>query len=135
MFALAAWTMLVLMWLAVVRIGAVLRRQAAVADFRSGEADGVPAAVSLANRNYMNLLELPMLFYVGCLLAYVAAEPDAAGTLSTLAWAYVAMRVLHTLVHLAYNNVLHRLTVFAASNVALVTFWVVLFGAVPRSAG
>lgn len=128
-FALAAWTVLVLMYLAVARIAAVLRGQVAVAEFRAGESNAVPAAVSLVNRNYMNLLELPLLFYVGCLTAYVAAEPSAAGTLAALAWAYVGLRVLHTLVHIGYNNVLHRLGVFATSNFVLVTFWIILFGA------
>jgi hypothetical protein len=33
----------------------------------------VPPAVSIPNRNYMNLLELPMLFYVVCIVLYVTA--------------------------------------------------------------
>jgi len=39
---------------------------------------------------------------------------------------YVALRVVHTLIHLLYNNVLHRLIAFAASNFVLVGIWAVV---------
>jgi hypothetical protein len=32
--------------------------------------------------------------------------------------------VLHSVIHLSYNNVLHRLTAFSCSNAALVVLWV-----------
>jgi hypothetical protein len=41
-----------------------------------------------------------------------------------LAWAYVALRIVHSAIHLTYNKVLHRLGVFALSNVVLVALWV-----------
>ena len=41
-----------------------------------------------------------------------------------LAWAYVVLRVLHSAIHLTYNNLFHRLPVFAASNVILVALWI-----------
>jgi len=47
-----------------------------------------------------------------------------------LAWAYVACRALHSLIHLTYNNVLHRLAAFAASNVVLLVIWIRLVLAV-----
>ena len=53
---------------------------------------------------------------------------DAAGL--ALAWAYVACRALHSLIHLTYNNVLHRLAAFAASNVVLLVIWIRLVLAV-----
>lgn len=56
---------------------------------------------------------------------FVAAR--VGGLVLVLAWAYVALRVIHTLIHLTYNNVLHRLTAFAASNGVLGTLWVVFF--------
>jgi hypothetical protein len=66
----------------------------------------------------MNLLEIPVLFYVVSIVAFAAhlADPPAV----VLAWTYVGLRVLHSLVHLTYNNVIHRLVVFAASNGVLV---------------
>ena len=69
----------------------------------------------------MNLLELPMLFYVVCLVLYVTAGASRLGIL--VAWAYVGLRVVHSLIHLTYNHVLHRLFAFTLSNVALVSLW------------
>jgi hypothetical protein len=121
MFLLALWTYLILLWMAVARIRAGSKGAIAPADFALGESARVPVHVRLANRNYMNLLELPVLFYVVCLITYVAgiATPALAG----LAWAYAALRVLHSLVHLTYNHVMHRLAVFAASNFVLLALW------------
>jgi len=42
----------------------------------------------------------------------------------TLAWLYVASRIAHSLVHLTYNNVIHRLAAFSASNLVLLLLWV-----------
>ena len=123
MFALAFWTGLVLLLVPFVRARSALRREIAVDDFRFGESAAVPTHVSIPNRNYMNLLELPVLFYVVCLVLYVTggASSPAIG----VAWTYVALRVVHSAIHLTYNHVIHRLTAFALSNVALVLLWVV----------
>ena len=82
-----------------------------------------PNDFALGNRNYMNLLELPVLFYVVCLCLYVTGQVDSLA--ANLAWAYVVLRAIHSVVHLAYNNVIHRLGVFAISNVVLTVLWVV----------
>ncbi|RSZ42398.1 MULTISPECIES: MAPEG family protein [unclassified Variovorax] len=121
-FALAALTGMVLLLIPFTRVRAVLRREIRAADFRLGESEAVPDAVRIPNRNYMNLLELPVLFYVVCLIFYVAVQPTPAAV--WLAWAYVGLRALHSVVHLTYNHVLHRLGLFAASNVVLVMLWV-----------
>ena len=78
----------------------------------------MPRDVSIPNRNYMNLLELPMLFYVVCIVLYVTAGASIATI--ALAWAFVVLRVVHSLIHLTYNRVLHRLAAFTASNAALI---------------
>ena len=125
MFALAAWTMLVLLLVPAIRIRSALRREVRADDFRFGESATVPPAVSVPNRNLMNLLELPMLFYVVCVLLFVTAGANHLAVV--LAWAYVALRIVHSLVHLTYNRVVHRLAVFATSCVALVVLWVMAF--------
>ena len=94
-------------------------------DFKYGESAGVPGDVSIPNRNYMNLLELPILFYVAGLMYFVAGRVDQ--TALAVAWAYVATRAAHSAIHLTYNNVIHRLTAFALSNVVLAAFWVLFF--------
>jgi hypothetical protein len=121
-FALATWTALVLLLVPLKRFRAASRREVTAADFRLGESPSVPAAVSLPNRNYMNLLEAPVLFYIVCLILYVSATSSANAI--ALAWAYVALRLVHSAIHLTYNKVLHRMSVFAASNAVLVALWI-----------
>jgi hypothetical protein len=123
--ALVLLTFLVLLMIPLRRFRAASAGLVTAEDFRFGESPAVPPAVSIPNRNYMNLLELPMLFYVGGLMYYVAGRVDQ--TVLAVAWAYVGLRALHSAIHLTYNNVVHRLTAFALSNVVLAVFWLMFF--------
>ncbi|HEX7634881.1 MAG TPA: MAPEG family protein [Noviherbaspirillum sp.] len=120
--ALAAWTFAVLMLIPYQRFKAVLNKQISGADFKFGESANVPPHVSIPNRNLMNLLEMPVLFYVACLMLYVTHT--ASSVVLMLAWIYMALRIMHSLVHLTYNNVIHRLVFFAGSNLVLLAIWI-----------
>jgi hypothetical protein len=67
MAALIALTFLVLLLIPIKRFRSGFAGETTGEDFRFGESVRVPGHVSIPNRNYMNLLELPMLFYVCCL--------------------------------------------------------------------
>jgi hypothetical protein len=123
MFALALLTIIVLSCIPFARFGAAKRGEVNKGDFRYGESPRVPGKVSLPNRNLMNLLELPVLFYVVCIVLYATDTVSAAAV--GLAWSFVAARVLHSVIHLTYNNVMHRLAAFTASNFVLVALWIV----------
>ena len=125
MGAMALLTFTVLGLIPARRFRAVFAGRARPDDFKFGESAAVPGDVSIPNRNYMNLLELPMLFYVGGLMYYVAGRLDEAALI--VAWIYVALRALHSVIHLTYNNVIHRLIPFALSNLVLMAFWVLFF--------
>lgn len=116
MFALAAWTIVVLLLMVGLRVASKLRP----AEFALGESERVPLRARLAHRNYQNLLELPLLFYVVCVVLFAAKAP---ASLALWAWLFVILRMLHSLVHIGYNNVIHRLLVFAASNFVLLMLW------------
>ncbi|MBI1405881.1 MAG: hypothetical protein GC145_07125 [Caulobacter sp.] len=122
--ALVALTFFVLTFIPLRRFAAVRRGEVKSDDFALGESARVPAKVALANRNYMNLLELPVLFYVAAILLFVTATVDQLAVV--LAWAYVAARALHSLVHITYNHVLQRLMLFAVSNLILIALWVLI---------
>jgi hypothetical protein len=122
MVALAGLTFIVLLLIPAARFRAAARGEVTAVDFRYGESTNVPGEVTLPNRNLMNLLELPVLFYVVCLAFYVSDTVDARALY--MAWAYVALRALHSAIHLTYNNVFHRLSAYALSNVALIALWV-----------
>ena len=127
MTALVALTFAVLLILPYKRIGAARQGRVRARDFKYGESANVPGDVAIPNRNLMNLLEMPVLFYAACITFYVTKTVDA--TALFLAWLYFALRVGHSVVHLTYNRVLHRLAVYAASNVVLAVIWVRLFQA------
>lgn len=122
--ALAAWTLCMLLLMAFRRIRSALDHSVHPREYALGESERVPDSIALVNRNYMNLLELPVLFHVACILAVLvqASSPTMIG----LAWAYVALRVVHSLVHVTCNRVVYRLAVFAASNVVLIGMWILL---------
>src|SRR5258706_2898074 len=125
--ALATLTFAVLLLIPVRRFRAGLAGEVRYDDFRYGESARVPPEVALPNRNMMNLLELPVLFYVACLACYVTDRVD--GVTLALAWAYVALRAAHSTIHLTYNRVRHRLLAVAASNVVLISLWTSLLRA------
>lgn len=104
------------------RVVAVRARHVKQHDFALGESAAVPPAVALPNRNFMNLMEVPVLFYVVCLTYYVTQRVDA--TALVLAWLFVGARAAHSFVHLTYNKVLHRLGFFATANFLLIFLWV-----------
>lgn len=123
--ALGILTFAVLLVIPARRFAAARRGLVRSADFKFGESANVPGEVSIPNRNYMNLLELPILFYVAALMY------DSAGKVDTwvlvMAWAYVALRAVHSGIHLTYNNVQHRLAAFTASNIVLLAIWIYFF--------
>lgn len=120
--ALVGLTFAVLLLIPFARFRSAFRGEVKAKDFRYGESANVPGPVALPNRNLMNLLELPLLFYVVCIALYVTRTVD--GIAIGFAWAYVGLRAAHSAVHLTYNNVFHRLGVFAASNVVLAVIWI-----------
>src|ERR1700744_5823329 len=118
MGALALLTFVVLTLIPIRRFRAGYAGRIVADDFKYGESKNVPPEVSIPNRSYMNLLELPLLFYVLCLMLFVSTRVDQ--IFLYLAWGYVALRAIHTLIHVTYNKVKHRLYVFALSNVVLI---------------
>jgi len=125
MGALACLTFVALVMIPIRRFAAVGAGRAQTDDFKFGESAQVPGDVSIPNRNCMNLLELPVLFYVACLMYDLTSRVD--GYVLMIAWVYVGLRAMHSIIHLTYNNVRHRLIPFAISNVVLAAFWMHFF--------
>ncbi len=75
-----------------------------------------------ASDNFSNLFESPVLFYTAMLLTMNLMIIDSA--IVILAWSYVALRYIHSFIHISYNRVLHRFSVFMLSSVVLFALWV-----------
>jgi hypothetical protein len=114
---LMLWTLLVLLQVPIRRFRAFFSRRMTAGDIRYGESSNVPADVALPNRIFMNLVEAPVLFYALVLIAFAANEVNRVTV--GLAWGYVALRVVHSLIYFTYNHLIHRFAVFAASNLVL----------------
>ena len=124
--ALVLLTFAVMGFMAYKRFSAGFAGRVKAGDFRYGETANVPPDVTVANRNFMNLLEAPLLFYVLCLALY--ATRHVTQFTVCMAWVYVALRFIHTGFHLFYNRILYRFTPYALSNVLLAGLWL-WFGA------
>lgn len=73
--------------------------------------------VNRPSNNLTNLFEMPVLFYALCLLLMVAGQVDA--LYLKMAWAYVILRALHSLIHCTVNIVIWRFIAYALSSLVL----------------
>mgnify|MGYP003439515754 FL=1 len=71
--------------------------------------------------NLRNLFELPVLFYAAVLLIIVSRSDSL--VLLALAWAFVALRYLHSYIHCTYNRVKDRFSAYLFSGLALWALW------------
>lgn len=122
-FALVFLTFSVLILIPIVRVKATIKGDAKRNDFKLGESESLPEYVRLPNRNYMNLLELPILFYVVCILLYLSKDYPSYSI--HIAWLYVVLRLAHSIIHITKNIVMLRLAAFALSNFVLMALWII----------
>lgn len=71
--------------------------------------------------NFHNQLESPILFYVVILLTLILMVQDY--VIVVLAWTFVGLRYIHSFIHITYNRVLHRFSVFVFSSLVLFALW------------
>ncbi|MFZ0266813.1 MAPEG family protein [Caulobacter sp.] len=129
--ALVAWSLLIWLWMYVRRIPAMSKAGIKPQDAAfPGSLNILPAGVRQAADNYNHLMEQPTIFYAAALAIQVAGHGDALAV--NLAWAFVGLRVLHSLIQVSVNIVPLRFLAFALSTIALawmvVRELVVLFG-------
>ena len=74
-----------------------------------------------AAENFRNLFEVPVLFYVLCVT--LVLNGGSTPGFVTAAWGYVALRVVHSLIHVTYNRVTHRFLIYVASTLLLFGTW------------
>jgi hypothetical protein len=119
---LVAWTIVMLAWLIATRIPAM---KAAGVDLgrliggKGTDADGVlPAKAQWKAHNYNHLMEQPTLFYAIAITLVLIGQ--GSGINATIAWAYVVLRILHSLVQATWNRVAVRFLLFLLSTLALI---------------
>ncbi len=130
MLAMVLLTVVVLIALFRSRIRAIREGHAPVSYFRVFQGSQEPEYAAKASRHFANLFEAPTLLYVACLTAMFVGVRSPA--VLWLAWAYVAVRVVHAFIHLGGNRVRHRLRAYAASWLVLLAIWGYVAFAVAR---
>jgi hypothetical protein len=115
---LVAWTFVMWVWMYATRIPAIQAAKIDMAELsRTGAKLELPPKVSRVADNYNHLHEQPTIFYALALAAQAAGAAD--GVAVGLAWAYVASRVVHSLVQATVNVIPIRFAVFTLGSLLL----------------
>ena len=119
--ALVLWSLLMLAWLALTRLPAMAKAGVdlgTVVGARGVNLEGVvPDKVTWKSHNYTHLMEQPTLFYATVVILGVTGARD--GINLTLAWAYVGLRIVHSIFQATVNKVMPRFALFALSSLCL----------------
>lgn len=117
--ALISWSMVMWAWMYATRIPAIRAAKIQLdPNAPSGEQmSALPAKVRWKADNYNHLMEQPTLFYA--LVISIALVGEGSGINLYLAWTYVALRILHSLVQSLSNKIEVRFLLFVLSNLPL----------------
>jgi hypothetical protein len=127
MLALVLWSFVMWAWLYATRIPAIVRLKLKY-DPRLPAAeflDKIPPETRWKADNYNHLMEQPTLFYAVCLALAVLGQ--GWGLNEMLAWAYVVLRIIHSLIQATVNVVSARFAVFTVASIVLLTMTVRAF--------
>lgn len=119
--ALAGWTIIIWAWMLVTRLPALRAAGVRLGKLRGGTGRGaegvVPDEVQWKAHNYNHLHEAPTVFYAVALALAVMSHGD--GLNAELAWVYVALRIVHSLIQTLWNKVIWRLAAYVASQLVI----------------
>jgi hypothetical protein len=118
--AQALLSFLLLFWMAKERLGAM--KAGTVTESDQTKRPVWPGRAAQVSHSFENQFEMPMLFFAVVAFSMLAGAVD--GTLIMLAWAYVAFRFVHALIHCTYNRIIpDRFLAYLFSNFALMAMW------------
>ncbi|WP_440903028.1 MAPEG family protein [Catenovulum sp. SX2] len=124
MFCMVILTFIIGVITLAVRVNSVRSGQVKIKYYRAMQGQEVPDIVNRTSRCFSNMFEIPVLFYVAASL-FLSLNIHSQ-TAIVCAWLFVAFRCLQALVHLTYNNVLHRMLMFWGCVVTMLVMWVLL---------
>ena len=120
--ALVAWTLVIMLWMAIARRGAFAKMGVTWGSIPRGSRgvnlDGrAPDEAQWPSHNYNHLMEQPTIFYAICIT--LALMGMGTGINYWLAWGYVGFRVIHSLVQCTVNIVAIRFPLFFLASLCL----------------
>jgi len=122
--ALVAWTLLMMLWMMIARfrhfrkVGVTLGSVPRGSRGASLDANPDAAEVQWKSHNYNHLMEQPTIFYAVALS--LALMGFGGGINYWLAWGYVGLRILHSLIQCTVNVVRFRLAIFGLASLCLI---------------
>lgn len=118
---LIAWTLVMFVWMIAVRMPALKKAGIDMSKARGGRPgilDGmVPDRAQWPAHNYNHLMEQPTVFYAVALVIAFTGTGD--GINAWLAWGYVALRIVHSIIQATINKVAIRFSLFIISSLVL----------------
>ena len=117
---LVAWTMVMWFWMYLTRLPAIFQMKMKLNPNapRGEQMNLLPPSVRWKADNYNHLMEQPTIFYALAIVLGVIGE--GTGINAHLAWAYVILRVIHSLVQSLVNKIELRFVVFLLSSLVLI---------------
>lgn len=125
MYAMVLLTFLIAVCLLANRVRDIRGGRIKIKYFRTLSGEGDPSeGHQKAARQFINLFEVPVLFYAGCLTAMITQMTGT--TAVALAWGFVAARALQAAIHLTYNNVKHRMVAYFTGFGCVLALWTLI---------
>jgi hypothetical protein len=121
MLGLVVVTFVVWLLTLVVRNAAVIRGLVPVEYFKDNKPSDSVERLERPARTFNNLMQVPTLFYVVCLLMMVTKHSDEAQVV--LAWTFVGLRAVHAAVYILVNSIPYRFAVWVSSFITLMVIW------------
>lgn len=116
--ALCVWTFVLWFWMYLTRLPAMRKARIDARKIkRKHELDSLPVAVQQIADNYNHLHEQPTVFYALAFYSHLVGVADSLNI--QLAWGYVLLRVMHSLIQCTSNYVPLRFMVFTAASLVL----------------
>lgn len=120
--ALVGWTLVMWIWLYARRIPAMRAAKIDISKLSGGTGKDlkqiIPAKSQWPADNYNHLMEQPTIFYAICLTLAALGQGDNLNV--QIAWAYVVLRIIHSLVQATVNRIIVRFALFTLATIPLV---------------
>jgi hypothetical protein len=122
LFVQVVLTFALLLWMASMRVAVLRRGEVRLRDIALREPNW-PRRLLQIQYAFQNQLELPLLFYVLTILAWMTRLADI--LFVAMAWLFVALRIVHVYIHVTDNNVSRRGLAFMAGGAVLLLMWAI----------
>jgi len=122
LFIQVGLTFVLLFWMGAARVASVRRGETRVKSIALGEPNWPPRVQQISDA-YHNQFQLPVLFYVLVVLAYILHKADF--LFVTMAWIFVVSRIVHATIHTTSNIVRQGFNAFVVGALVLLLMWVI----------